>query len=311
MDSEAEDLIRAHLPWVHHMVAELTARIPRHVDRDDLTSVALLALVSSAHAYERDRGVPFARFAAARVRGAMLDELRALDGASRMARRLARQVNAGRESLTALLGRTPKARELAHYLNLPLIEMDAALHEVHQATSVRLEDFTADLAANLLPDEAPGPEEIALHEERIRGLREAIARLPPRNRRIVVECLLHERPKSELAAELSISRPRVSQLCANAIDRLRATLCDGPGSENTRSVDTRCLNGPDPPPIKTTYPAVTDRRRTWVSKSAIPAASSPARTWTPTSSRTSRCPKAPVPDGGWISPPVPPPGRPE
>jgi RNA polymerase sigma factor for flagellar operon FliA len=249
--AETEALINSHLPWVYRTVGDLVARIPRHVDRDDLTSAGLLALVLSAHAFEQSRGVPFMRFAAARLQGALLDELRALDGASRSARQLVRRVNTGREELGALLGRTPTTTELGRYLGLSVREMDRALHEVRQASSLHWEEFTADTVANLLRDQAPGPEDIVLHEARIRNVREAVERLPARLRRIVIGYFLHGRPMTELASELSISRPRVSQLCAQALEKLRADLRDHFDCRPDTDYFTRTVPAPrrncDPP----------------------------------------------------------------
>src|SRR5215213_5286449 len=75
-DRRHDDIVKAHMPLVGHLVREMLARIPAHVSRDDLLSAGYAALVAAARGYDEDRAVPFARFAAARVRGALLDELR-------------------------------------------------------------------------------------------------------------------------------------------------------------------------------------------------------------------------------------------
>src|SRR3546814_15268063 len=74
-------------------------RVPSHVDRDDLTSAGLTALVQAGQAFEAERGVPFARYAATRIRGAILDELRSVDWASRSVRRRARTIEEARNRL--------------------------------------------------------------------------------------------------------------------------------------------------------------------------------------------------------------------
>ena len=221
---DTEALISSHVPWVYRTVGELTARIPRHVDRDELISAGLLALVLSANAYEQDRGVPFMRFAKARLQGALLDELRALDGATRSARQRFRRVNTAREELSALLGRTPGTAELAAYLDIAVCEMETAAYQVHLASAVRLEEFTSETVANLLRDHAPGPEELVLHDEVVRCLHDAIGQLPSRSRRIIVGSFFHGRRMTDIAAELSISGARVSQLRTAALDQLRASM---------------------------------------------------------------------------------------
>ena len=110
VDRRREDIVQAHMPLVGHLVREMLARVPAHVNRDDLLSAGYAALVAAARGFDEERGVPFARFAAARVRGALLDELRGLDWASRSVRQRARRTDTARQELTAELGRTPDHR---------------------------------------------------------------------------------------------------------------------------------------------------------------------------------------------------------
>src|SRR5689334_15129313 len=106
---ELDDLVRAHLPLVGHLVRELLGRVPAHVSRDDLASAGMAALASAAKNFDPARGTPFTAFAATRIRGALLDELRGLDWASRSVRSRARRVEAAEQQLTATLGRVPTA----------------------------------------------------------------------------------------------------------------------------------------------------------------------------------------------------------
>src|SRR4051794_29782939 len=87
LSAETEAMIVEHMPLVGHIVRETMARVPSHVNRDDLTSAGLTALVMAASAFDAERGVPFNRYAATRVRGAIVDELRSIDWASRSVRR--------------------------------------------------------------------------------------------------------------------------------------------------------------------------------------------------------------------------------
>src|SRR3954454_941041 len=149
-DRRREDVVRAHMPLVGHLVREMLARVPAHVNRDDLLSAGYAALVAAARGFDEERGVPFARFAAVRVRGAMLDELRGLDWASRSVRSRARRgegagegqtgrVEAAREDLTAVRGGTPEPVEVAGYLGVAVGEVEAVSGPVARAVVLSLQ----------------------------------------------------------------------------------------------------------------------------------------------------------------------------
>src|SRR5664280_2048295 len=77
-ETNTDALVTANLPLVGYHVSELLARVPAYVSRDDLASAGSLALVQAAQAFDASTGVPFARYAALRIRGALLDELRSM-----------------------------------------------------------------------------------------------------------------------------------------------------------------------------------------------------------------------------------------
>src|SRR2546430_16513483 len=95
-----EDLVRAHLPLVGHLVRELLGRVPAHVSRDDLVSAGMAALATAAKGYDPARGTSFGGFASVRIRGALLDELRGLDWASRSVRARARPIDTAEQDPT-------------------------------------------------------------------------------------------------------------------------------------------------------------------------------------------------------------------
>jgi RNA polymerase sigma factor for flagellar operon FliA len=216
---EQEELIRAHMPLVGHVVREMLSRVPAHVNRDDLTSAGLAALVTAARAFDAERGIPFGRFAAVRVRGALLDELRQLDWASRTVRQRARKADTAREELTRTLGRTPTPAELAELLGVGVSELNTVEDDVQRAAVLSLQGFaTAD---EMITETSAGPEELLLHRERIGYLHDAIEALPERLNRVVVATFLEERPLADVADELGVSESRVSQLRTEALGLLR------------------------------------------------------------------------------------------
>ncbi len=218
---ETDRLVEDHMPLVGYLVRDMAARLPSHVNRDDLTSAGLAALVTAARGYDATRNVPFARFATVRIRGTLLDELRDMDWASRGVRHRARQVDTARQALTATLGRTPTAAELAATLGVATGEIDAVTDDVHRAVVLSLQGFAAGTAEEMVTERTPGPEELLVRREEIGYLYDAIEALPDRLRQVVTGYFLQERPMAEIAAELGVTESRVSQLRAEALCLLR------------------------------------------------------------------------------------------
>jgi RNA polymerase sigma factor for flagellar operon FliA len=216
-----EQLIRENMPLVGHLVREMLFKVPAHVHRDDLASAGYAALVTAAQAFDAGRGIPFGRFAAVRVRGALLDELRSMDWASRSVRARARRADVARQELTAQLGRTPSPAELAELLGVGVSELATVDDDVQRAAVLSLQGFTAGAAEDMVTDGSMNPEETLLHRERIGYLHDAVAVLPERLRFVVEASFLQERPLSEVAAELGVTESRVSQLRTEALALLK------------------------------------------------------------------------------------------
>ncbi|MEU4424677.1 sigma-70 family RNA polymerase sigma factor [Actinoplanes sp. NPDC024001] len=219
--AEQENLIRTHMPLVGHLVRDMLSRIPNHIHRDDLTSAGLHALVTAVRGWDPNRGVPFHRFAGTRIRGALLDELRALDWATRSVRSKARNTDVTRQQLTTTLGRTPTPEELAQALGTTTTELHQTDTDVQRATVLSLQGFTTSSADDLVTERDPGPEEMLLRREQIGYLHHAIGSLPERLQMVVTEYFLHERPMADIAADLGVTESRVSQLRAEALSLLK------------------------------------------------------------------------------------------
>ena len=225
MDALSRDeLITATMPLVGHIVREVAGRVPRQVSRDDLTSAGLAALVRAAHSFEAERGVPFTRYAATRIRGALLDELRSVDWASRSVRRRARDLDETRHRMAATLGRVPSNAEVASALGMTLEEVNANDDDLARAQVLSLQGGPDDALDDLLPSDTPTPEQLVEHRERLTYMVEAVAELPERLRAVVTGYFLEERPMAEIAAELGVSESRVSQMRAEALSLMRDAL---------------------------------------------------------------------------------------
>jgi RNA polymerase sigma factor for flagellar operon FliA len=218
---ELEDTVRNHLRLVGHLVREMLTRLPAHVSREDLVSAGMAALATAAKSYDPTRGIPFGSFATARIRGALLDELRGLDWASRSVRHRARRIDTARQALTASLGRTPTPHELANSLGVATDELKAVDYDVQRAVVLSLQGFAAGTTDDIVPERTPGPEELLLRRERIGYLHHAIHALPERLRHVVTAYFFNERPMTDIAEELGVTESRISQLRAEALVLLR------------------------------------------------------------------------------------------
>lgn len=220
-DNDVDELVTSHMALVGHIVRESMGRLPSHVNRDDLTSAGLTALVQAARSYDGSRGVPFTRYASTRIRGAIIDELRGVDWASRSVRRRARTLDETRSRLAAELGRLPSDAEVAEAAGMSVEEMTANDEDVSRASVMSLQGFGETPIDDVLPTRSPSPEEKLEQSERIGYLVDAVAELPERLRTVVEGYFFAERPMAEIAAELGVTESRVSQIRAEALILLK------------------------------------------------------------------------------------------
>jgi RNA polymerase sigma factor FliA len=239
---EQETLIRENMALVGHMVREMLFKVPPHVHRDDLASAGYTALVTAAQAFDPTRGIPFGRFAAMRVRGALLDELRGMDWATRSVRARARRAEQAREELTRKLGRTPTPNELSELLGVAVSELANVDDDVQRAAILSLQGFAAGTAEEMVTESTLNPEEMLLHRERIGYLHDAVAVLPERLRFVVEASFLQERPLAEVAAELDVTESRVSQLRTEALALLKDGLTRHMDQQDTGTAKDSCVS---------------------------------------------------------------------
>ncbi len=214
-----ERLVVDHLALVGYHVSEVLHRVPPSVTRDELVSAGSLALVLAARSYDATSGVPFARYAALRIKGAILDELRSIDWASRGARRRVREYTTASDQLRASLGRQPGREEIAAAMGTDVAGVEGARLDAERRV-LRL-DAPGSVLADVLPDPGATPEDLMLGNERVHWLRAAVVTLPERLRAVVVGLYLEDRSIADLAAELGVTESRISQLRTEALTMLR------------------------------------------------------------------------------------------
>ncbi|AEI10971.1 MULTISPECIES: sigma-70 family RNA polymerase sigma factor [Cellulomonas] len=219
-DIDRDALVVQNLALVGYAVSEMLRRVPPTVSRDELASAGSLALVLAARSYDPSTGVPFARYASLRIRGALVDELRSMDWASRGARTRVRELAAASERLTAAMGRPPTREELASALGTQVSQVD----EVRSDAARRVLSIDAGdgpSIVDLVVDAGQTPEQAVLAGERLRWLRASVDTLPERLRVVVRGIFLEDRSVAELAEELGVTQSRISQLRTEALGLLR------------------------------------------------------------------------------------------
>jgi RNA polymerase sigma factor for flagellar operon FliA len=226
---EREPTLERFAPLVKRLAHHLVAKLPPSVQVDDLIQAGLIGLVDAIGRFEHGLGAQFETYATQRIRGAMLDELRAHDWLPRGLRRAQKQIETASARLEQRLGRPPSEPEIAAEMGLPLGDYQRLLDEAHGAQILHYEDFVGeDGDERLLEREARGEDatpERTLEDSRFRGaLVAAIEALPEREK--LVMSLYYERDLNfrEIGAVLGVSESRVCQLHGQVVARLRGKL---------------------------------------------------------------------------------------
>ena len=226
-----ERLILHYSPLVKYVAGRLGAGLPRSVDQNDLASYGLFGLIDAIDKFEPDRGFKFETYAINRIRGAILDELRALDWVPRSVRSRARRIETAVQELEHEMQRTPTEEEVAARADMDVEELRGALSEIGRSGISALDEFVASdsttSVGELVAD--PGgvsPEAAFQQEETKRGLVDAINRLPDRDRLVVTLYYYEGMTLSEIGDVLGVTESRVCQIHAKTMMSLRNRLGD-------------------------------------------------------------------------------------
>ena len=219
--------VERYLPLVEQVVVQTAVNFPRHVDRGELVRAGVLGLVEAAHRFDDARGVPFERFAAQRIRGAVLDAVRAADWAPRSVRSMSRRVDMAEQELANRLARTPTTDELAESLGCKSSDLSSFRDRVFRSVVLALDQKLAGesedvtFADGLCDRTMLEPIEELEQRELKAYLRDAVSLLPERHRAVIVGYFLEDKTSESLARFLGVTESRVSQLRSEALVMLR------------------------------------------------------------------------------------------
>jgi RNA polymerase sigma factor for flagellar operon FliA len=222
------DLLKRFAPLVRHVVERVAATLPRNVDHEDLYSAGVLGLLDAHAKFDTGKGVKFETYAVWRIKGAVLDQLRALDWASRSMRRKARNLDGVTRKLDQKLGRAASEDEVARELKMSRNDFYRLLDHVRGAVLVSLDETrTSDgeeqgtLADHLADPTAPDLEARLEEEQQRNVLLQTIDLLPEQERLVVALYYYEHLTLKEIGRTLGISESRVSQVHTRAMARLK------------------------------------------------------------------------------------------
>ena len=227
--NDKEQCLREFAPLVKRIAHHLKARLPGSVEVDDMIQAGMMGLLEASNRYDELRGAQFETYAAQRIRGAMLDELRQTDWMPRSMRRDMRRIENAIHRLQQQRGRAPSESDIAQELGLSLAEYQQMLFESRGAQLLYYEDFQEKDQEESFFDRHelgsdPDPLDI-LRDSRFRSaLIEAIEELPERERLLMGMHYEQEMNLREIGEVMGVSESRICQLHSQAVARLRGRL---------------------------------------------------------------------------------------
>ncbi len=225
--NDQDALITSHLSKVKYLADRMAMKLPPSIEKDDLYGAGVLGLIDAAKRFDESRGIAFTTFAETRIRGAILDSLRALDWASRSIRRKAREVQAAHAFIEQEKGRSASEEEVAEHLDIPINELHHILQEVRGLTLSNLDEREEETGLSLMDtisDSKASPLEQLEKSERRKLVAKAIGKLPVREKKVIALYYKEELTMKEIGAILEITESRVSQLRTQAIIRLKSNI---------------------------------------------------------------------------------------
>ncbi|MXS86273.1 RNA polymerase sigma factor FliA [Nitrosomonas sp. HPC101] len=227
---DKDQFVTEFTPLVKRIAYHMMARLPASVQVDDLIQAGMIGLLDAINRYEGSYGRQFESYAAQRIRGSILDELREADWLPRSLRRKMRQIETAMRALEQRLGRLPGEQEIANELNLPLAEYQEMLQEAGGGQLIYYEDFQDGEEDHFLDHLCGNQSNEPLDQLLEKNLREllvaAIEKLPVKEKLVMGMYYEQEMNLREIGKVLGVSESRICQLHTQAISRLRTRLRD-------------------------------------------------------------------------------------
>ncbi|GHA25239.1 RNA polymerase sigma factor WhiG [Streptomyces spiroverticillatus] len=229
-----EQLILHYSPLVKYVAGRVSVGLPANVEQADFVSSGVFGLIDAIEKFDIERSIKFETYAITRIRGAMIDELRALDWIPRSVRQKAKAVERAYATLEAKLRRTPSEGEVASEMGIAVEELHAVFSQLSLANVVALEELLhaggegdrLSLMETLEDTSADNPVEVAEDRELRRLLARSINTLPDREKTVITLYYYEGLTLAEIGNVLGVTESRVSQIHTKSVLQLRAKLAD-------------------------------------------------------------------------------------
>lgn len=225
-------LILHYSPLVKYIAGRISASLPQSVDQGDLVSYGIFGLIDAIEKYDMSRAIKFETYAITRIKGAIIDELRALDWVPRSVRYRARELERVYYELENELRRVPTDEEVAKAMGITIEEHNELLAQLSYTSVLALEelwsvgekDDKVSLIDSIEDTASPDPAQTFEFEEIKYILADAIKKLPERERTVISLYYYDGLTLREIGDILGVTESRVSQLHTKAILRLKAKM---------------------------------------------------------------------------------------
>lgn len=228
-----EEYIEKYLPLVKRLAGRLSITLPSHIKEEDLLSYGLMGLLDAIQKFEPARGVKFETYATLRIRGSMIDGLRAMDWVPQSVRQKIKNVQQAFIELEGSNGEKPSQQEVAEYLQMSVSELHTILLQGQYMTILSLENIASGNADGdthispldmIIDQDAQEQFNLIEKEEQKKIITKAVDRLSEKEKTVVALYYREELTLKEIALILNLSESRISQIHSKAILRLRGYL---------------------------------------------------------------------------------------
>ena len=229
LKEERDAQILKYAPLVKNIVGRLAAKLPIDAaDKEDLVNVGIMGLMSALEKYDKSRNVQFETYASFRIRGAVLDELRAKDWVPRATRSKDNKIEKAITALKKELGRAPEESEIAEQMSISLAEYQKMLDEARCVSLISTEDLPPDYLEKFSRNDVleqineSNPLHMLVDMEFRDKLKQAIDQLPPKEKLVLSLYYYEEMTMKEAGRVMELTESRICQLHAQAVLRLRS-----------------------------------------------------------------------------------------